>query len=289
VNGRPGAPLVSIVTPVYNGMPFVAELIESVLEQDYPNIEHIVIDDGSTDDGATVRALQSYPGLRWWSRDNRGQYETLNEGLAASTGDIVTVISADDRYASPDAVGAAVDYLLAHAEYDCVFGRVLDIAEDGEVLDPQTRPAGRWVASLLGVYLFIPHCGLFLRREVLGSADLGFDPSLSYAGDWEWMLRLKRSGARFGYLDKALACYRTHAAQTVHTAGSPSLHMENRRVCRMHGTSYVAHVAIERSLTVRSVVLKGVSLLRREGFAASLRACREWVARRTARRRSGRL
>src|SRR5438876_704742 len=73
------------------------ELIKSVLEQDYLHIEHIIIDDGSTDDGATVEVLKRYPHLRWWSRENKGQYATLNEGLATARGSVVGIISADDK------------------------------------------------------------------------------------------------------------------------------------------------------------------------------------------------
>ena len=79
-------PLVSIVTPVYNGSLYLEEFIRSVLAQDYPRIEHIVIDDGSTDGGATVEILKRFPHLRWWSRENKGQYPTMNEGFAAADG-----------------------------------------------------------------------------------------------------------------------------------------------------------------------------------------------------------
>ena len=74
-------PLITIITPVYNGAEYLDELIQSVLRQDYPNIEHLIIDDGSQDGGATVSVLQKYPHLRWWSRENKGQYATMNEGL----------------------------------------------------------------------------------------------------------------------------------------------------------------------------------------------------------------
>ena len=65
-------PLVSIITPVYNGAEYLNEMIQSVQRQDYPNIEHLIIDDGSQDDGATVAILEKYPHLRWWSRENKG-------------------------------------------------------------------------------------------------------------------------------------------------------------------------------------------------------------------------
>ncbi|MBE3118290.1 MAG: glycosyltransferase, partial [Candidatus Atribacteria bacterium] len=99
-------PLVSIITPVYNGAAFIEELILSVQRQDYPNIEHIIIDDGSRDDGATIAILKRYPHLRWWSRENKGQYATMNEGLEAAKGEFVCFISADDLL-TPGAVKIA--------------------------------------------------------------------------------------------------------------------------------------------------------------------------------------
>ena len=157
-------PLVSIITAVRNGSRYLSAVIESVLAQDYPRIEHIVIDDGSDDDDATIRILEQYPHLRWWTRENQGQYATQNEGLAAATGSIVSVICADDCYAAPSAVSIAVDYLLEHREYGCAFGRTLNIGEDGDLLEAQTRIQGRLALQLLKYYCTVPHCALFVRR-----------------------------------------------------------------------------------------------------------------------------
>src|SRR3712207_1545890 len=116
-------PLVSTVTPVFNGSRFLGQLLESVRTQSYPHIEHIVIDDGSNDGGATLDVLRRHPGVRWWTRDNRGQYATLNEGFAAAGGQIMTTISADDFYVNPRAVEEVVDYFQGHSECDLVLGR----------------------------------------------------------------------------------------------------------------------------------------------------------------------
>ena len=85
-------------------------LIQSVLNQDYPNIEHIIIDDGSQDNGVTVSVLSKYHHLHWWSRPNKGQYATMNEGLLAAQGEIICFVSADDLV-SPDAIKTAVEAL----------------------------------------------------------------------------------------------------------------------------------------------------------------------------------
>src|SRR5436309_8635113 len=102
-------PLVSIVTPVYNQSDYLAEAIESILAQDYPHLEYIVINDGSTD--RTVEVLAKYSGrVRWESQENLGQAATLNRGWRRSIGSILSYLSADDVLL-PGVVSSAVRIL----------------------------------------------------------------------------------------------------------------------------------------------------------------------------------
>ena len=127
---RTDPPLVSIITPVYNGAQYLEELIQSVRGQEYPRIEHLIIDDGSTDGGSTLAILKRNPHLRWWSRENRGQYATMNEGLQAAHGDIVCFVSADDLLV-PGAVGRAAEFFRRCPECDVAIGRTQFITESG--------------------------------------------------------------------------------------------------------------------------------------------------------------
>src|SRR5438132_6207432 len=112
-------PLVSIVTPTYSPAAFLPETIESVLAQDYPRIEYIVLDDGSTD--STSQILSDYTGrLIWESQANQGQTPTINKGWERSHGDIITWLNSDDTYL-PGAVSKAVDYLQQHPDIDIVY------------------------------------------------------------------------------------------------------------------------------------------------------------------------
>ncbi len=275
-------PLVTIVSPVHNGSAYLEDLLQSVLNQDYPRLEHVVIDDGSDDQGATVRILNAYPHVKWWTRENRGQYATQNEGLAAAAGSIVCIISADDMLA-PGAVSAAVRYLLQNPNRDCVFGRVLDVDDNGELVVPQTRLHVFWAPLILEWYLLIPHCGLFFRRDMILRRDYEFDASYQYAGDWEWMIRMKRRGAKFGFIDRTLAFYRVHAGQTTSTADFARTTSEYRRVCRSYGRCYTIRTVIARALIARSLVIKTVYVLRQSGLDGLFRACLDWAARRLAR------
>lgn len=90
-------PLVSIVTPSLNMEPFLEQAIQSVLSQDYPNLEYLVMDGGSTD--GTLEILKRYEGrLRWESRPDRGQCDAINRGFPESRGEIFGYLCADDAY-----------------------------------------------------------------------------------------------------------------------------------------------------------------------------------------------
>jgi len=202
---------VSIVTPVRNGANHLEQLIHSVLRQDCSGIEFIVIDDGSNDAGATIGLLEKYPQIRWWSRPNRGQYATLNEGFAAAKGAFVTTISHDDWYLDAGAVSRIARHAEQHPDLDVIFGETVHVDQNGEALPLQ--PYQRFPLWMLPYTTFISHCSLFVRREKLLSLGLLFDPSLRFVGDADWLARLYRSGLRFGRIDCPIAAYRHHPAQ----------------------------------------------------------------------------
>src|SRR5881398_410088 len=89
-------PKISVVTPSLNSIHTIQETIESVLNQNYPNLEHIVIDGGSTD--GTVEILKKYPHLIWISEKDEGHYHAMNKGVERATGEVVAILNADDRY-----------------------------------------------------------------------------------------------------------------------------------------------------------------------------------------------
>jgi glycosyltransferase involved in cell wall biosynthesis len=204
-------PLVSIITPVYNGAVYIEELILSVQEQDYPNIEHIIIDDGSQDDGATVAILKRYPHLRWWSRENRGQYATMNEGLKMANGEFFCFVSADDLVIQ-GAVRRVVESMQQHPEYDGIAGLTQFIDGTGApypIKFPfQTAPIRYYV-----YFSHIAHCSIYLKRARVLELNLFFEPSIRHVSDYDWILRVLARlilyRASF-YLSK----YRIHEAQT---------------------------------------------------------------------------
>jgi glycosyltransferase involved in cell wall biosynthesis len=246
-------PLVSIITPVYNGAQYLEELIQSVLQQDYPNIEHIIIDDGSTDNGETIAILKRYPHLRWWSRENKGQYQTLNEGIVAARGAILGIISADDMYIAPHAISAVISYWHVHPEFGCVYGRVLKVDKNGHPLPfvNYVEVNGPFPLWLLRYKSWIYHCSLFVAGEIVIGNEIWFDPALRYLGDWDWIIRLLKAGCRFGFLDQILAMYRVYPGQFSSTTGVDLWLAETRAVCRRNGVNYRLCLLLKRVLNAR--------------------------------------
>ena len=275
MTGATETPLVSIITPVYNGAKYLDELIRSVLEQDYPCIEHIVIDDGSTDNGATVAVLAKYPHLRWWTRENRGQYPTLNEGLAAAKGSVVGIISADDKYVVPSTLSDAVAFLQNHSDIASVYGRTLRMDSDGHLLpfDPTLRrePFPAW---FLRHALLLQHCSLFVSASLIRQHELWFDQSFKYAGDWDWIIRISIAG-KMGYLDRPMSLYREHPAQTRETAGRHQLSSEDRRILRR----YNSNIALYRLLIYEHRLRKAAWIVRKRGLRGLFKAAQQWLGR----------
>jgi len=130
-------PLVSIITPSYNQAAFIKQTIDSILMQDYPNIEHIVVDGASTD--GTVSILQSYRHLgkrfRYVSEPDHGQSHAINKGLKMAQGEIIGWLNSDDTY-FPGAVRKAVTALLAHPDWGVVYGKGMHIDEHNRIMYP---------------------------------------------------------------------------------------------------------------------------------------------------------
>ena len=225
-------PLVSIVTPVYNGSKYIEELILSVLEQNYASIEHIIIDDGSNDNGATLAILKKYDHIRWWTRSNKGAYATINEGLAAATGELVTVICSDDKYASRTALSAAVKLWSSNPDCGAVYGDTIRIDENGRILDdevPRNVPL-----CLFRYYPGICHCSLLVNRRAVVDGGILFDERFPYMADYDWIIRLIRKGLRFKRLRMPIAMFRQHAVQRSQDA-NPIRVEERQRIVMKYG------------------------------------------------------
>jgi len=183
-------PLVSIITPSFNRGQFIEEAILSVKNQDYPHVEHLVIDGGSTD--GTLDVIRRYEGtynLRWVSEPDEGQAEALNKGFRLAQGEVLGWLNADDTY-QPGAVRSAVTWLQSHPAVDLVYGHSNYIDESGEILHTNTTP--RFSLEKLLWSNIIPQAAMFFRRRIIEEVG-GVKPHLHYVMDWEFVLRIARN------------------------------------------------------------------------------------------------
>jgi hypothetical protein len=181
---------VSVITPSYNQASYLRHTIESVLGQDYPNIEYLIVDGGSTDGSPGI--IQQYaPRLSWWiSEPDSGQGEAINKGIAHAHGEIIAWLNSDDFYL-PGAVTAAVRSLQANAESAFVFGDMQAVDADGRVTN-HLRYRDLTLQDLL-CFQIIGQPAVFIRRTHLESAG-ALDPSFHALLDHHLWIRLAAGG-----------------------------------------------------------------------------------------------
>lgn len=196
-------PTVSVVVPILNRPRFLVPTLESILQQDYPRVECIVVDGGSTD--GTVDILKRYGDrIRWVSEPDRGNSDAINKGWWMSKGDILAWLNADDVYVVPGAISQAVAYLQAHPEVDVVYGDWGVIDEAGRVVVPRYQPPPWDLAwAVATCHHIIAQPASFIRRRALERGGW-LDPAFKQGNDHELWLRLGLGG-RFAYKPALLA------------------------------------------------------------------------------------
>ena len=213
---------VTIVIPAYNHAKYLKQAIDSILNQDYPNIELIVLDDGSTDN--TLDLLKSYGNLFVWERhENTGQANTLNKGWKMAKGDILSYLSADD-FLLPHAVRLSVESLLKNPDAVLSYG-------DFHLVDSESRVVRNVLApdysyeDMVTNYICAPGPGVFFRRDAYLKTG-GWDSNFRQSPDFEYWLRLGLTG-RFMHINNRLAAFRVHeesqtfAQMTIERANEP--------------------------------------------------------------------
>ena len=225
----PSLPLVTIVTPSFNQARFLRSAIESVLVQDHPRIEYVVVDGGSTD--GSVDILASFGNrVTWCSEPDNGQAHAINKGLRDSRGEIVGWLNGDDVLA-PGAVSAVVKAFEAHPEIGLVYGNGSILDEEGRVVRRfhEIEPFSAW--RLLYGLDYILQPAAFFRRDALMRAGW-LDERLNFALDWDLWIRLAAC-SEVAYLDEELAGSRVHASTKTSTGGWPRVR-ELGRLTRRH-------------------------------------------------------
>lgn len=203
-------PKISIITPSYNQGRYLEETILSVLNQNYPNLEYIIIDGGSTDN--TREIIKKYAShLSYWvSEKDSGQSEALNKGFHRATGDIVGWLNSDDLYCK-NTLHDIAEQFVQHPEAGIIYGDVINFLENGK----ETRIHNQF--DLLDFFsrVSIHQPGVFWRKSLLTEKN-PWDESLYYCMDYDlWMkLFLNSESLR---IDKVLARFREHNDSKTHS------------------------------------------------------------------------
>ena len=200
------APLVSIVTPSFNQSEFLESTIQSVLEQDYPRIEYILMDGGSTDGSLDI--IQRYADrLAFWvSEPDLGQTDAINKGFARAGGDILAWLNSDDLY-DPWAVSEAVQFLSSHPEVGMVYGAAYYIDELGSVIARYPARQTDYKRLRRGIATIPQQASFF--RAILWDQVGPLDPSFYYAMDYDLWVRIS-GRAPIAFVDKPWAKFRLH-------------------------------------------------------------------------------
>ena len=203
--------LVSVIIPTYNQSHYLAEAIQSILDQTFKDFEIVVVDDGSTDDTRVVALSFDHPQVRYQYRENGGLSAARNTGILCSQGEFLSFLDSDDLFAANN-LELLAGKLKSDPRLGLVAGQTIVIDENGRFLNEKfASPPPDDLSRLLN-WNPIQVCSVMVRRSWQERAGL-FDESLRAYEDWDMWLRLARLGCRMGWVDEPVSLYRFHTAQ----------------------------------------------------------------------------
>ncbi len=230
---RNSRPLVSVVTPSYNQGEFIEDTLRSVMKQDYPHIEHLVLDGGSTD--STVKILKKYEnkyGLRWVSEADEGQSDAINKGFKMAKGEIVYWLNSDDVCFDTKMISYVVERFREFKHADVIYGDGVFIDRSGSILKVVRVPD--WDYNRLLRSCFIIQPAVFFRKKV--ALENALDKKLHFSMDYEFWLRLGRK-YNFVKVDRIMTGFRIYE-QAKSSANIDKLWLETKGILTEYGQDF---------------------------------------------------
>jgi len=225
-------PKISVVTPTFNSRHTLRETLESVLQQNYPNLEHLVMDGGSTD--GTLDILREYPHVSWTSQKDEGHYDAMNKGIIRATGEVVNILNSDDCY-RPGALHTVGKAFGDHPDWHGLFGDVVYV--DGNSREIFRRQEAKWDYDVLRFgNAYVVHPTLFVRKSVHDRLGLFRHKQFLNCSDYDFLLRIGRAHCAIGHVPEFLINYRFHAhGQSADVRISRNTRREAYLLRREHG------------------------------------------------------
>ncbi|UFP95972.1 glycosyltransferase family 2 protein [Gloeobacter morelensis] len=222
---------VTVVTPAYNAVQFLPQLLANLAGLKGVDLEHIVVDGGSND--GTLDLLSRWAdryNLRWISEKDKGQYDAINKGFALATRPLVGYQNVDDFY-FPAGLVELARYLEEHPDVTGAYGQYAIVDGAGRFL-AYPHNVGDFSPKKLcrGNYIFP---GAFIVRRAQLQAIV-FDARLNFYGDWDWLLQMALSGRKLAYVPTLVAAFRRHQASKTSTWSAERLQDEWRYICTKH-------------------------------------------------------
>ncbi len=179
---------ISVITVAFNAAATIADTCRSVAAQDWPDVEHIIIDGGSRDATAAIVAEHARPGHVFVSEPDRGLYDAMNKGVALASGALIGFLNADDLFCRSDALRLVASAAAADPAADAIVGAVAIVAADD--IDRLTRayPPTPFAPWMLRLAHMPPHPGFYTRRAAMAQVG-GFDAAIRIGADFDWMVR----------------------------------------------------------------------------------------------------
>lgn len=225
---------VSIITVSFNSAKTIASTIDSVLSQDYPNIEYIVVDGGSTDGTVAIIEQNQSRISKWISEKDHGMYDAMNKGIAMATGDVIGILNSDDVYMNTHVISELME-LMQSKRAQVVFADLIlvDQLDDQKVL--RYYDSGHFHPNKFKYGWMPAHPTVFVKRELYEAVG-NFSTTYQIAADYEMLIRiLAIQRARYAYLPKPVVRMRAGGASTASLSRNWILNQEIVRACKENG------------------------------------------------------
>ena len=225
---------VSIITVSFNSAKTIADTIESVLSQDFPEIEYIIIDGNSSDD--TVKIIRQYENRisKWISEKDQGMYDAMNKGIAMATGDVIGILNSDDVYMNTHVISNLMA-LLEKKKAQVVFADLILVDQNDDKKVLRYYDSGYFHPDKFRWGWMPAHPTVFVRQELYQAVG-PFSITYQIAADYEMLIRmLAIQKASYAYLPKPVVRMRSGGASTAGISRNWILNKEIVRACKENG------------------------------------------------------